>query len=109
MHYMKNETLRKSLLATLYPLNILMLVYFWAKTGMKSYIIISAVVTLGWISFILVVLKCGYMLGRRVIIAKEQSPMKFYGNVLLLLLGYLLMILFSVGLYLQETGYLVRN
>ncbi len=109
MYYMRNETLRKSLLATLLPLNILMVVYFWAKTGMKSYIIISAVVTLGWISFILVVLKSGYMLGRRVVIAKEQNPMKFYGNVVLLLLGYLLVILFSVGLYLQETGYLARD
>ena len=97
------------MLATLLPLNILMVVYFWAETGMKSYIIISAVVTLGWSSFILVGLKSGYMLGRRVVIAKEQNPMKFYGNVLLLLLSYLLMILFSVGLYLQETGYLVRN
>lgn len=96
-------------MATLLPLNVFMLVVFWWKTGVKSYLIISGVTTVGWLSFVLMVLKRGYMLGRRTAIACQDNPFKFWANVGFLLLGYVLMLSFSVGLYLQETGYLARK
>jgi len=106
---MDRNTIRKIFLATLLPLNIFMLAFFWWKTGLKNYVVISAISTVGWLSFMLVVLKHGYMLGRRIVVTREENSLKFYCNVGLLLFGYLLMIFFSVGLYLQETGYLARN
>lgn len=96
-------------MATLLPLNVFMLVVFWWKTGVKSYLIISGVTTVGWLSFVLIVLKRGYMLGSRMAIAREDNPLKFWANVGFLLLGYALMLFLSVGLYLQETGHLARK
>lgn len=90
-------------------MNILMITFFLAKTGVKAYVVISAIVTLGWLGFMFVVLKHGYMFGSRIVILKENSPTKFYVNIGLLLLGYGLMILFSFGLYLQKIGYLGGN
>lgn len=99
----------KILMATLLLGNVLLITFFWVKTGLKSYIIISGIVTLGTLCFIFLVLKNGYMLSRRTVISKERNPKDFYANVGLLLLFYFLMLGFSLGLYLQETGILHHN
>jgi hypothetical protein len=58
--------------------------------------------------FIVVVLKKRYMFGSRIVIAEENNPKEFVINIVLLTLGYILTLLFAIGWFLQETGYLAR-
>jgi hypothetical protein len=82
--------------------NVGLIAFYWMSRGFGSYLVISTMVTIGWLGFILLVLSKGYVFGRSgMVISREDSPAKFNANMIFLFVGYALVVLLSYGLYRQ--------
>ena len=96
------------LLFVILPSNIGLLALLGIKTRL-AVTIPSSVVTLGALGFLYLVLKHGFVFGRGVTYSIENNARTYYANVALIFGMYLLAVAFTVGLFLQEIGYLSQN
>ena len=83
--------------------------YFISRTGFRSYIFILTIMATVWIGGIYLGFKRKVMLGRGLEINKDKTPGEFYVNIGVLLLLYLVMLIFFVGMFQQEIGNLKRS
>jgi hypothetical protein len=98
----------KGVLVAMTALNLGLTGFFFSRTGVKSYLIIYLFMSFAWVFGCFLALKRGFMLGRRSIIRRQDNPFRFYLNMTVLVAMFIIMSLFFVGLFLQETGYLPR-
>jgi len=96
------------LLFVVLPSNLALLAFLGIKTR-PAVAIISSVMTLGGLGFLYLVLKHGFVLGRGVTYSIENNPRTYYANVAFVFGWYLVVVAFTVGLYLQEIGYLSQK
>src|SRR4051812_762718 len=98
----------KAVLVAMTAVNLGLTGFFFSRTGVKSYLIIYLFMAFGWVFGCFLALKRGLMLGRGLIIRRHDNPVRFYLNMAVLVGMFIIMSLFFVGLFLQETGYLPR-
>lgn len=96
------------LLSAMFVINAGMTIFFYVKTGFKPYLGVFLFLSFGWLSGFYFGFKRGFMLSRGVAISKQRDSSKFYLNIGILFGIYLLVLLFFVGMFLQQTGYLAR-
>ena len=103
---MKSKTVFWSIWTTFVVINVALMFFFALKTGIKTYLVPTCIVTFGAGGFIFLVLKHGFMISKGRYIRRNENPVQFYGDVVLLFVIYLVMLFMATCLYLQEIGYL---
>lgn len=88
--------------------NVSLTVFFISRTGFRSYVAIFLFMSFAWLYGCYLGFKRGVMFGRGLVISREVSPVKFCLNMGVLLALYIFVLLFFIGLFLQQIGYLGR-
>jgi len=97
-----------AVLTVMFLVNITLGGFFLSQTGFKSYLAIFVFMTFAWLYGCYLGFKRGIMFGRGLEIKREDNPSRFYLNIGVLLVIYAFVLLFFVGIFLQQTGYLKR-
>ena len=92
----------------MFVINVTLAGFFLSRTGFKSYLAIFLFMSFAWLYGCYLGFSRGVMFGRGLVISRDDSPAKFYLNMGVLLVIYVFVLLFFVGIFLQQIGYLSR-